>query len=228
MKIKDFFLSALFEYSIAFLFLIYMLTYNALGLPSIVELFELAEQGFEVYGLFFLFLGLLLEGLFIVGLYFPGSAIVFGSVIFWATTPQELLSVILIGSITLVIVSSVNYTIGKHGYYKLFKKIGAQKTIDRMEQRFQKGYKPTVALFSSSPNFLAIASVYAGVANIALPKYLSFVFICVSFWVSLVSIILFFFVTPETLYNADNIGWIVFFILFGWALIESLISLKQK
>lgn len=228
MKIKDFFMAAVFEYSIALLFLLYMLTYDTLGLPSITNLLMLAERGFAAYGLLFLFVGLLLEGLFVVGLYFPGSAIVFGSVIFWAATPIDLLAVVGIGSVTLVVASALNYLIGRHGYYKLFKKMGAQKTIDRMERRFQKGYKPTLVVFSSSPNFLAIASVYAGVANIPLKKYLLFVFVCTLFWVSLVAAIIFFFVSPESLYGADNLGLIVFVILLAWALFESVVTYIQE
>lgn len=227
-KVKDFFLSALFEYSITLLFLIYLLTYNLLGLPSILELFTLAEKGFENYGLIFLFFGLLLEGLFIVGLYFPGSVIVFGSVVFWATSPLDLITIILMGSLTLVFVSFLNYLLGKYGYYKLFKNLGAQKTLDRMETRFQKGYKPTLMVFSSSPNFLAIASVYAGIAHIKLSKYLSFASLCILFWVSVVSIILYLFVSPEALYGAENIGWIAFFILLAWALFESILGLYQS
>ncbi len=227
-KVRDFFLSALFEYSIALLFLIYLLTYNILDLPSIMELFTLAERGFENYGLIFLFFGLLLEGLFIVGLYFPGSVIVLGSVVFWAVTPLDLVTVILAGSLTLIFVSFLNYLLGKHGYYKILKNVGAQKTLDRMETRFQKGYKPTLMIFSSSPNFLAIASVYAGIAHIKLSKYLSFASLCILFWVSLVSVILYLFVSPEALYGAKNIGWIAFFILLAWALFESILGLYQE
>lgn len=221
-SIKRFFFSALFEYSVALLVLLYLLLYSSLGLPSVPELVLVAEKGFQNYGFFFLFFGLLLEGLFVVGLYFPGSIIAFSAVIFLGKTPLDVLLVVIVGTFTLLVASVINYGLGKYGYYKLFKKIGAEETLERMKNRFIKNYRGTVFLFSSSPNFLGIASVYAGISRVSLRKYLAYISLCVFFWISVVSTILFLAFSKETLSEGNGIGWIAFVVLLAWALFESI------
>lgn len=221
-RIKTFFVSAAFEYSVTLLFLVYLLVHDSAGLPSVQELIALIQKGFEHWGLLFLVFGLLLEGFFIVGLYFPGSTVAFAAVVFLGKTPLDILVIMLLGSMSLILVSFLNYWLGRHGYYRIFKSVGAEQTLTRMEQRFARNYKKTVALFASSPNFLAIASVYAGIAHVPLRKYIPFASVCVLFWVSIVSILLHLFVSAEDLTSSDGVGWIAFFVLLAWALFESI------
>ena len=118
--IKNFFLSALFEYSIALFFLVYLLTYPYTNLPSPGELWQLGESLFAQYGYWFLIFGIMIEGLFMVGFYFPGSVAIFGSIVILAKTPRDVLFVILVGTVCLIAINIVNYLLGKHGYYRIF------------------------------------------------------------------------------------------------------------
>lgn len=228
-KVKKFFTSAIFEYSIALLFLIYLLTYHIIGLPPVNELIQIIEKGFQEYGLIFLFFGLIIEGLFMVGFYFPGSLVAFIAVLTLGKTYQDIFLIILIGSIAIILVNIFNYMLGKYGYYKILEKFGAKGVIERMKKRFDKNQKRTILLFSSSPNFLAIISIYAGIIKTDLKKYLKFMSICVVFWVSLVSAILFIFLhNVNLLKNSNSIGWISFFIILSWAIFESVSFVRNK
>ena len=228
-SIKKFFISALFEYSIALFFLIYILTYQLVGFPSPGELWLLGEQLFAQYGYWFLVTGIMIEGLFMVGFYFPGSVAIFGSIIFLAKSVEDVFLVIIVGSISLVAINIINYLLGKHGYYKLFNFLGAKKTLQRMESRFAKSRQGVTFLFSSSPNFLAIASIYAGITRTKISEYFSFMALCVFFWVSLVSAILFIFFQGLTISDESNIGWYGFAITLGWAIFESILAtLKER
>lgn len=226
-EIKKFFTSAIFEYSIAFLFLVYLLTYNLLGLPSVENLFKLMEVAFQQYGLALLFFGLIIEGLFMVGFYFPGSVVAFGAVIFLGETYIDVFIIILIGSIALILVNILNYILGKYGYYKLLEKFGSKGTIERMKRRFDKNKNGTIFLFSSSPNFLAITSIYAGIVKANLKEYLRFMSLCIFFWVSLVSAILFIFLRDVN-FEDSNLGWVSFFIILTWAIWESFSFIKNE
>jgi membrane protein DedA with SNARE-associated domain len=227
-KIKGFFMAALFEYSIAGIFLAYLLSYELIGLPSVQELIAMIERGFAQYGLFFLFFGVILEGLFIVGFYFPGSIIAFSAVIFLGKNQFDILQIIIVGSVALIIVSSINYWLGRYGYYRLFKKLGAEKTLQRMEKRFNSHYKKTVFISSSSPNFLAIASVYAGIARVKLLPHLLYLSVCVVFWVSLMAELVFLFASTTEFIQSENFGWYSFGILLIWALFESISFLRNN
>jgi len=228
-KVKKFFTSAIFEYSIALLFLIYLLTYDVIGLPPVNELIQIIEKGFQHYGLIFLFVGLIVEGLFMVGFYFPGSIVAFMAVLTLGKTYSDIFLIILIGSFALILVNIFNYILGKYGYYKVLEKFGARNVIERMKRRFNKNQRGTILLFSSSPNFLAIISIYAGIVKTDLKKYLRFVSICVVFWVSLVSAVLFiFFHNINLSESSDNIGWIAFIIILIWAVWESISFMRNE
>lgn len=227
-KIKKFFAGALFEFSIAGLFLIYLLTYNFLGLPSVSTLIEIITRGFENYGLLFLFVGLLIEGAFMIGFYFPGSVIAFLAVIILGNSPADVFLIVAIGSLSLLLVNFLNYFLGKYGYYKLLNELGARNTIERMAQRFKKNERWAMFIFSSSPNYLAIMSIYAGIANIPIKKYFSRIFVHIIFWVLIVSGILYLFVDALEFSDKSTLGWISFGIMMIWALWEGFSSLRKK
>lgn len=224
---KKFFLGAAFEWSIAILFLAYLLSYDAIGLPSVEELLRLIEVGFQNWGLLFLFVGLVLEGLFVVGFYAPGSTVAILSVLVLGDTATDVLLIIITGSAALVLVNIFNYILGKHGYYRLLAGIGAKNTIARMQRRFEKSEKGFVFLFGSSPNFLAIASIYAGIVRKNLWHYARYMSLVVVFWVSLVSGALFIFFQDLTLSEVDNIGWYALGIVMAWAIAESIIEWRR-
>lgn len=209
------------------LFLIYLLTYNLIGLPPIEDLFIIVEKLFNQHGFILLFIGLFLEGLFVIGFYFPGSIIIFGSVIVLGKTYEDIFLIILIGTLTLILVNIFNYMLGKYGYYRILEKFGAKDLIERMEKRFEKNKTGTIFLFSSSPNFLAILSIYAGIVKTNIKQYFQFMSLCVLFWVSLVSMILFIFFNNFS-FKDSNLGWISFIIILSWAIGESISSLRVK
>ena len=209
------------------MFLVYLISYDPLGLPSIETVIGFIERGFTSYGLWFLFLGLILEGLFVFGFYFPGSIIAFMAVLTLGNTYGDVFLIIFVGSLALILVNIVNYWLGKHGYYKLLNRFGAYGTIERMGKRFDKNEKGAILLFSSSPNFLAITSIYAGIVQAKLFRYLRFMSLCIVFWVSLVSSILFIFLRDFEITSLDNAGWYSLVIMIVWALWESFSSYKK-
>jgi len=221
-------MSALFEYSIALFFLIYLLSYQHVGFPSPGELWLLGEQLFAQYGFWFLVFGVMIEGLFMVGFYFPGSVAILGSIVFLAKTFEDVVLVILVGSVSLIAINLVNYLLGKHGYYRLFNFLGAKKTLERMESRFKKSRQGVTFLFSSSPNFLAIASIYAGITQTKISKYFPFMAFCVFFWVTIVSAILFTFFQDLTITDESNLGWYALAITLGWAILESTLAMVKE
>jgi membrane protein DedA with SNARE-associated domain len=227
-KIKKFFLGALFEWSIVIFFLIYLFSYSSIGLPSANEFILVIQNGFETYGLIFLFVGLMLEGLFVFGLYFPGSAIAIMAVITLGRTHNDVFAIILVGVLAMLAITTVNYLLGKYGYYKVLEKLGAKGSIERMGNRFRKNEKGVILLFSSSPNSLAICSIYAGIVQANFIKYMKWVGTCLFFWISLVSALVFIFLRDYDLASTGNVQWYAFGILVAWALFESIVAWRQK
>lgn len=228
MNIKRFFLGALFEWSIVLFFLVYLLTYRLLGLPSANEFILIMQTGFENFGLLFLLVGLMLEGLFVFGLYFPGSAIAIMAVITLGRTYYDVFLIILVGVLAMIAITTVNYLLGKYGYYKVLEKLGAKGSIERMGNRFRKNEKGVIFLFSSSPNSLAICSIYAGIVRAHFITYMTWVGICLFFWISLVSGLVFIFLRDYDLASTGNVQWYALAILSMWAVWESVTSLRSE
>jgi membrane protein DedA with SNARE-associated domain len=227
-KIKNMFLGALFEWSIVLFFLVYLLTFRLLGLPSANEFILIMQTGFENYGLLFLLVGLMLEGLFVFGLYFPGSAIAIMAVITLGRTYHDVFLVIVVGVVAMLAITTVNYLLGKYGYYKVLEKLGAKGSIERMGNRFRKNEKGVIFLFSSSPNSLAICSIYAGIVRTHFITYMKWVGMCLLFWISLVSALVFIFLRDYDVASTGNVQWYALGILIAWALWESVASFQVE
>ena len=227
-SIKDFFANAIFEYSIVFLLFLYLVLHDSLGLPTVEALLSFIEYGFEQYGLIFLFIALILEGLIVFGFYFPGSVVAFSAVIFLGDTYTDVFLIILVGSLALIFVNVINYILGRYGYYKILERVGKKGVLERMKKRYDKNHKAVTFFSSFSPNFLAIVSIYAGIVKTPFRYYLGLMSASVVFWVSLVSATIPIAFKDIQFSNESNLGWYSLIITLVWALYESISALKNK
>ncbi|MDB5254506.1 MAG: hypothetical protein JWL80_572 [Parcubacteria group bacterium] len=98
-------------------------------LPPIEELTPMIKGIFDTYGLPVLFFSALLEGMLLIGNYFPGVFVIFIGVIA-SDTPYEAVLVITVATVALIISHGVNYFLGKHGWYRLLVKFGMTNAVE--------------------------------------------------------------------------------------------------
>lgn len=173
-------------------YLLVFLVWKIFRLPDGKELVDLTSNYFSQYGLWLLFAGALLEGFLILGNYFPGGFIIFLGVVTAHGNIPRIILVVSIVSLAFFISYTINYLVGRYGWYRLFEKFGMKQGLERAAIKLKKRDFTTVLLSYWDPNLASITATAAGVLKLSLPRFLliSSIGIVVwnSFWGTAVSL----------------------------------------
>lgn len=200
--------------------------WQVLGLPTGEAWGSLITSWFDRYGLLLVFGAAVLEGLLLLGNYFPGSfVIIFGVAL--SDSPAEALVVLTVGTTGLMIAHATNYALGRYGWYRLLERFGMRDSIERSRKRLIE--KGSWAIFGSYwlPSMAAVVDSAAGILHMPFRKFLLVAIAASLFWNSLVTIIAYTLGdTAVTLMESDTsnatiligivVGWCVILLVMDW------------
>lgn len=177
--------------SVLVTFLSMFFIWNIFNLPNAEVIAVYFNQWFNVYGPIIILASAFIEGILLLGGYFPGVFIVFVSVVTAGSFSEALLR-IAIGTVGLVFGHIVNYALGKYGWYKLLVRFGLKGSIEEMQSKFLK--KEIYAIFASYwlPKVGALADTVAGILHMPFKKFVLSSILASIFWNFLVGIIVYF------------------------------------
>lgn len=171
-------------------YLLMYVVWKLLGLPSDSALISLLQGIFERYGLWVVFISALVEGFMLLGQYFPGGTIIFLGVISAGKDIPRVVEVVGVVSIAFIISYSLNYLVGKYGWYRLFVKLGLGKSIEDSKKKIQRRGMSVVLLSYWEPNLASITATAAGIIKVPMKNFqlysISGVIIWNIFWGALV------------------------------------------
>ncbi|MGV8018305.1 MAG: DedA family protein [Ignavibacteria bacterium] len=182
-KFLDLISPGAFQFSICILMVLFSLLYRLLNMPAPAELINSFEHLFETYGLWVVFFSALIEGIFLVGMYFPGSFAIVLAVYFLGKTPNNLFYIGCISYTSFLISNIINYFLGRYGYYRLLLLISNKGIMNRMQALMQKYGNSTFFITGVLPNFFAITSVYAGICKMNFRKVIILQLVSLAFWI---------------------------------------------
>jgi membrane protein DedA with SNARE-associated domain len=208
---------ALFPFSICLFLCVYILAYNILNFPSPHDLTSLIIEWFNKYGLRLLFLSAFLEGIFVIGMYFPGSLAIALAVYVLGKTPLDLFYIGGISFIAFLLANVCNYYLGKYGYYKFMLLIGQKDAIKSMHKTMEQKGNRIFFLTGFFPNFIAITSVCAGISNLNIYKTVLYLTLSLLFWVTIWTIAGSFLITRINLEN-NNQSIYLLGVIFLWGI----------
>lgn len=210
-KVKEFFKVISIPLILMGIYLSMYLIWQLLGLPSDEQLIPIVKGWFKTYGLWIVFVGALIEGFFLLGQYFPGGFIIFLGVISAGDDIPRAALVVLVVSISFFISYTLNYLIGKYGWYKLLMKFGLGGSLEKSKQKLEKQGLNAVFLSYWEPNLASITATAAGVLHIPLVKFSLYsaagIIVWNIFWGTLV------YVLGESAITAIGLKYV--FIIFG-------------
>lgn len=154
------------------IYLVFYILWVAFGLPSQEEIASVAKDWFSKYGLWIVFVGALIEGFLLIGNYFPGGFIIFLGVISVGKNIPKVLEILILVSIAFFISYSLNYLIGKYGWYKLFVRFGLSGLLEKYKDKLEKQGLNLVFFTYWVPNFASLTATSAGILRIPLRKFL--------------------------------------------------------
>ncbi len=151
------------------------LTYNLLWiffkLPRNDELIAVVSGFLEQYGIWIVFASALLEGVLIAGNYFPGGLVIFLGVLASGNNFPKVAFVILLVCLAFTCAYSINYFLGKYGWYKLLIKFGMSTQLDQAKDKLEKYSFKAIILSYWHPNLGALISTSAGILKMNFWKF---------------------------------------------------------
>lgn len=114
------------------------LLWKHLNLPPEEELIPIIKSYFDTYGILLVFIAAILESAFIVGVYAPGGLVIFLGVIFSAPDPCRAILVVLSVIVGFLIGFTVDYFVGRFGWYRFFLHLGFGKMLEKTKERIGK------------------------------------------------------------------------------------------
>ncbi len=160
------------------------------NLPPQERLIEIARSYFDAYGLITVFISSILEGVLLVGWYYPGSLVIFLGVIFAGNDVIRATEVISSVTAGFFVAYALNFALGKYGWYRVLLVLGLREPLERAEHRLASYGLKAIFLTYWHPNLAGLTSTAAGILHIPFKKF--FLYSCVStilwniFWGSLV------------------------------------------
>ncbi len=152
-------------------YLFVLLLWRALGLPKEDVLIETTKNWFDHFGLWVVFVSAILEGTLILGQYYPGGLVIFLGVIAAGHDIPKIIQVVAVVSLAFLIGYSIDYLIGRYGWYKLFLKFGLKKSLDKAQDKLQKHELSAVIFSYWEPNLASITATAAGILQVPLVKF---------------------------------------------------------
>ena len=176
---------------LAFFSLLYAV-WIALGLPPEETIAPIARGYFERFGLLAVLVAAFIEGLFVIGWYFPGSTIIVVCLVLSTSSTQSFVIVSMSAGIGLLTAYCFNYAMGKYGWYKLLVRFGYQASIENGKARLHR--HGLAAIFLTYWQFLLASAVStaSGILQYSFPKFLLVSVVSVVFWTTFWSTIIYF------------------------------------
>src|SRR3989344_6448536 len=162
--------------SIPAVLLIFTLTYRVLwtifDLPKGQELVPIITKFFSHYGLWVVLLCAILEGALVIGNYFPGGVVIFLSVVVAGRDIPKVITAVAVVAIGFFIGYTIDYFLGKYGWYKLLIKFGMRHQLETAQVKLSRHSLKAIAFNYWEPNLGSITATAAGILQISLKKFL--------------------------------------------------------
>ncbi len=180
--LKEFTLYAAFPITLFLLLGIFLLTYQALNLPSYDEIIAFAQAKYEVHGYWVVFVAALAEGFLLINWFFPGSIVVVMGTLFATQGAQSIAITVALVMTGLFLMAIVNFYMGKYGWHKMFLKFGLEKEIDRMRKRIEKHGLKILMISYIHPHVGSLTATAAGILQIKTRTFIKYSLAAFAFW----------------------------------------------
>jgi membrane protein DedA with SNARE-associated domain len=172
--------------------LFFILLWDLLGLPDPDTLIQRAGDLYATYGYWIVFVGALAEGLIVAGWYLPGSVIIVLGVVFNHNNPSGAALVVAIVIGCFIVTTTINYALGRYGWYLLLLRFGLAAPLEQMRRRMEKHGLPLILFTNAHPNLGSLTATCCGVLRIQFRQFMLFTITSVVFWNTLWGILIYF------------------------------------
>lgn len=165
-------------------FLIYLgvVIFLQTKLPKPEEFIDLIKGFYGSYGYQIVFLAGLLEATFLIGFQVPGSTVVLLGAAISRTGAIAFPLVFILGISGLLTGYTINYFLGRHGWYHLLARFGLERAIEAAKKRLERHGIRIMLVGYVTPGFATLLSTTAGVIRMPFRKFFGVSIIAQSAW----------------------------------------------
>ncbi len=168
------------------------LIWQILDLPPESELMAIAQDYYNKYGLFTVFFSAIVEGLILVGMYYPGSLVIFLGVIFAGKDVGRVVEVVAVVDIGMELACIINFFLGKYGWYRLLLKFGLKEPLQQAQAHLKKNEKTAYFMSFWQPSLAAFTSTAAGILQLPFWRFFLLSFTIGTAWSVFWGVLIFF------------------------------------
>jgi membrane protein DedA with SNARE-associated domain len=154
-----------------FIFVSLYAVWRVLDLPPEATLIPIAKDYFARYGLLTVFFAAIIEGLLLIGWYFPGTIVIVLALILAEQDAPRAAQVAVTVVLGLSIAYTVNFFLGKYGWYRMLVAFGLKDSLERAKQRLSQYGLSAVLTTYWQFNLASLSSTAAGVLQFPFGKF---------------------------------------------------------
>ena len=203
-----------------------MMLWRLFDLPNPNEMYDHVVRLFREHGAVIVFMSALVEGLVLINLYFPGSAVILLGVAAARGSPLQAAMVVLVASIAFVLSGCINYAIGRTGLYWLVNRLGGTSWLLKAQQTYRRHGAVIIPVAYVHPNLGAFISVSAGVSRLAFGRFALLCLVGVACWNALWGVIAYLF--ASTVAQLATQPMLLLCLLITWTTIAFLSGLLRN
>ncbi len=170
-KIQNLIKLLIFPLAMFGVYLLILVLWKLLNLPTDQELMEISKNWFDRWGLIFVFVSAIIESALILGQYYPGGLVIFLGVVSAGKNIPLTITVVAIVCLAFFIGYSIDYFVGKLGWYRLFLKFGLKDSLAEAQKKLQKHELNAIMFSYWEPNLASITATAAGILQLPFKKF---------------------------------------------------------
>ena len=163
-----------------------------LDLPPEETLAHIAKDYLDRYGSVIVLISAYLEGLLLIGWYFPGNLVIVLALIFAAPQPSRFVLVAALAGSGLFGAYVTNFFAGKYGWYRLLLAFGLREPLDNAQRRLTKYGLSAIFTTYWQANVASCISTAAGILQFPPARFLAYSLIAEALWATFWASIIFF------------------------------------
>jgi membrane protein DedA with SNARE-associated domain len=173
-------------------FLILYAVWVALDLPPEETIIAIAQSYLDRYGAVIVLVSAYLEGVLVIGWYFPGTLVIIFALIAAGPDIPRVAQVAALAGAGLFAAYVTNFFAGKYGWYRVLLAFGLREPLENAQRRLTR--YGLSAIFTSywQANLASVISTAAGILQFSAPRFLVYSLVAEAFWVTFWASLIFF------------------------------------
>ena len=187
-------LAKLIALPIIFLFVFASLYFiwELLDLPPEDVLIGIARDFFKRYGLVTVFIGAFVEGLLLIGWYFPGAIVILAALLLAGDNAWAAAQVLAATIAGLTLAYTVNFFLGKYGWYRVLVAFGLREALERAKVRLTRYGLSAIFTTYWQMNLASLTSTAAGILHFPAARFFAISIVACVAWITFWGSMIFF------------------------------------